>query len=302
MAGYWTDLYSFVAAAIRSRDAVYIVLSDDAVAASKLAMSSITQWKPGTWGNGGHTDWRTAGVALTQHPRVQLIAVGEFGSALLVGGGDRHEEAIASPDSSPDDRGPLRGVRCVDGEIVVVGMDRQVYLRKDDNAWVSFERGIPRNTDPKAISGFEAIDGRSMDELYAVGWDGEIWYCDHGTWTAQSSPVNTVLVDVCCAGDGFVYACGRNGMLIKGRAGQWEVLAQTGFAEDLWNLAWFDGRLYASSMDAVYVLDDGELGPVYMGEDQAKTCYRLTTGDGVMWSIGAKDLMCFDGTAWTRID
>ena len=39
-----------------------------------------------------------------------------------------------------------------------------------------------------------------------------------------------------------------------------------------------------------------------MGEDQAKACHRLTTGDGVMWSIGAKDLMCFDSTAWTRID
>ncbi|MEY4561754.1 MAG: hypothetical protein RLZZ618_1031 [Pseudomonadota bacterium] len=302
MSGHWTDSFSFLDAAIRSRDIVFVALSGDAAAAEKIAVTNFTQWRPDAWGNGGNTAWRTAGVAIAQYPLVQLIAVGEFGGALLLGSGDRHEELIETPDSSPDNRGPLRGVRRIGDDIIVVGMDRQVYRRTGENAWATFDKGIPRSTDPKVITGFESVDGRSMDDIVAVGWDGDIWVCDHGQWVQQASPVNTVLLSVCCAEDGLTYACGRNGLLIRGRAGQWEVMDQGVFAEDLWSLAWFNGKLYASSMDAVYVLEDGELGPVYMGEDQAKTCFRLTAGDGVLWSIGAKDLMCFDGTAWTRID
>ena len=33
-----------------------------------------------------------------------------------------------------------------------------------------------------------------------------------------------------------------------------------------------------------------------------KTCYRLSADDGVLWSIGAKDVLAFDGKTWTRIN
>jgi hypothetical protein len=302
MAGYWTDIFSFVTATIRNRDCTYIVLSDDAAAEQKIPMSSIISYKPDGWGDGGQTTWRTAGVSVVRQPLEQLIVVGEYGTALLVGGGDRHEEAIVTSDSSPAKRGPLRGVRSVENQILVVGMNRQVYRRVGHDSWENFDTDIPRNSASEIVSGFEAVDGFSMSEIYAVGWDGEIWCCENETWAAQASPANSVLVDVCCGGDGFVYACGRNGLLIKGKKGQWDIVDQGAFSEDLWNLAWYKNRLYASSMDNVFVLEDGELSPVYMGDDQAKTCYRLCTGDGIMLSIGAKDIMSFDGASWTRID
>jgi hypothetical protein len=302
MAGYWTDLFSFVAAAIRNPNSIYIVLSDDEAVERKIPLSSIVNWKQDGWGDGGQTTWRTAGVAMIRHPLAQMIAVGEYGAALLLGSGDRHEETILTSDSSPEKRGPLRGVRSIENEILVVGMNRQVYRRVGHDSWGNFDLGIPRDSNSKVVSGFEAIDGFSMSEIYAVGWDGEIWCCENGTWIAQTSPVNSVLVDVCCGGDGFVYACGRNGLLIKGKKGQWDIVDQGVFSEDLWNLAWYKNQLYASSMDNVFVLVGGELSPVYMGEDQAKTCYRLCADDGIMLSIGAKDVMSFDGVTWTRID
>lgn len=302
MAGHWTDSFSFVAAAVRDKTCIFVVLSDDAVAQKKIPMSGIVQWVPDGWGDGGQTVWRTADVEMIRHPLIQMIAIGEYGAALLIGSGDRHEETIVTSNSSPAKRGPLRGVRSIENEILVVGMDRQVYRRAGHDSWENFDLGIPRNSDPKAVSGFEAVDGFSMSEIYAVGWDGEIWCCENGTWVAQASPANSVLVDVCCGGDGFVYACGRNGLLIKGKKGQWDIVDQGAFSEDLWNLAWYKDRLYASSMDNVFVLEDGELSPVYMGEDQAKTCYRLCTDDGIMLSVGAKDIMSFDGAKWTRID
>ena len=303
MPGHWTDLYSFVTGAIRRNDLAYLVLSNDNANEAKIPLSAVVQWKPSGWGDGGQTMWRTAGAAITKHPLEQLILVGEFGGALVLGGGDRHEEAIESTDSRPTDRGPLRGVRRLGEAIYVVGMDRQVYRREGANAWSSCDQGIPRDPNPRSISGFEALDGFSERDLYAVGWNGEIWNRFDERWQQEASPVGQVLLDVCCGGDGFIYACARNGVLVRGKRGHWEVLDLGVFSEDLWSLAWFNGRLYAASMETVFVLgDDGQLASVDMGNDRAKTCYDLITGPGVMWSIGAKDVMSFDGQQWARID
>jgi len=40
----------------------------------------------------------------------------------------------------------------------------------------------------------------------------------------------------------------------------------------------------------------------WTNDDKPATCLRLTAADGVMWSIGAKDVLSFDGKTWTRID
>jgi hypothetical protein len=303
MTAYWTDLYSFVAGAIREKDLAYLVMCFDSASEKKIPLASVVQWEPDGWGDGGHVRWRATGAAITKHPREQLIVVGELGDALVLGGGDRHEETVESGDSKPADRGPLRGVRRIGENIYVVGMDRQVYRRDAVDSWSSFDKGIPRDYDPKSISGFEAVDGFSENDIYAVGWDGDIWNCVDGGWHQETSPVGQVLLDVCCGGDGLVYACARNGVLIRGKRGEWETLDFGEFSESLWSVAWFQGRLYAASTDSVFVLgDDDLLAPVYMGEDHAKTCYRLVTGAGIMWSIGAKDVMSFDGQKWIRID
>lgn len=296
MAKHWTDIFSYLTGAIRYNDLGYMVLTSDEAEERNIPVSHIIQWEPEGWGNGGEVRWRTAGVAIAKHPLEQFIVVGEFGNVLLIGNGDRHEEII----TGSTDRGPLRGVRCIDDEILVVGMNRQVYKRIDAHQWITFDEGIDR---PEDVTGFESINGFNRDSLYAVGWDGEIWHCSNGKWFREKSIVDTVLVDVCCADDGFTYACGRNGVLIRGKNGHWESLSQNNFTESLWSLAWFDGKLYASSMENVFVLQDNNtLSAVYMGEDRAETCYKLATGAGLMWSVGAKDVMCFDGNSWTRVD
>jgi hypothetical protein len=40
--------------------------------------------------------------------------------------------------------------------------------------------------------------------MYAVGWGGEIWWRDHGTWRRIDSPVSVNLNALCCAEDGHV--------------------------------------------------------------------------------------------------
>jgi len=177
-----------------------------------------------------------------------------------------------------------------------------VYRREAVNQWEGLETGARPKTPGDPVVGFEAVDGFSEREMYAVGWEGEICRFDGKQWSACVSPTNSVLVDVCCAGNGVVYACGRNGLIVSGRHDAWTVKDVSPFGEDIWSIAWFNDRVYFGTMDAVFVLDGDALRVVKMGEDAPKTCYDLVTGAGMMWSIGTKDVMSFDGSRWSRID
>jgi hypothetical protein len=301
MAGHWTDLYSFVGGAIRQTDLGYLVLSNDDAAEKKIPMAGIVQWEPEGWADGGTVNWRAAGVAVVRKPLEQLCVVGEFGEVLMLGSGDRHDERIGKGKNSPGERGPLRGVRTIGEHVYCVGMDRQAYRRDAARKWTPITQGLPPAEDDD-VAGLEAIDGFSETEIYAAGWDGEIWQFDGQAWLQRDSPVNTVLVDICCAEDGWVYGCGRNGVLVRGRNEDWSVLDLGGFSDDLWSLASYSGRLYVATMEYVLLISDKGLEVVDMGRDRPKTCYKLAAAQGLLWSIGAKDVMQFDGTTWTRID
>ena len=63
----------------------------------------------------------------------------------------------------------------------------------------------------------------------------------------------------------------------------------------------FNGQLYVSSNSFVYRLEDGKLNPVDFGDEFVQACYLLSAADGIMWSIGNKDVMEFDGSSWKRV-
>jgi hypothetical protein len=106
---------------------------------------------------------------------------------------------------------------------------------------------------------------------------------------------------VFCAWDGEVYICGQRGILLKGRGARWEVIEQQETQEDLWDLQWFNGKLYLSTTRMLYTLEGDRLERVETGDEIAGSCYHLDAADGILWSIGAKDILQFDGQEWTRI-
>ena len=236
------------------------------------------------------------------HPLEQVIFLGETGQITCIGSGDIHDEQVGSDKSSPADRGPMRGIRTIGEQVYAVGMNRQVYRRNIVGGWSCIDDGArpPKNSD--IVVGFEATDGFDEKEIYSVGWDGEIWQYDGKIWSNKISPTNLILVDVCCAGDGTVYACGRVGTLIKGRRDKWESIDQPSFTDDIWNLVWFRDKLYLSTFDCIYTYEDDSLIKVNFGNDPPETCFHLSVRDGVLCSIGAKDVMIYDGKTWSRIE
>lgn len=302
MPGHWTHTFSFVTGAVRFLDLAYIAMSGDELDREKIPHTYFSEWDAGTWRDLGKTLWPTAGVAIARKPIQQMCAVGLYGQVKLAGSGDLHEEQIGTSQDAIRARGPLRGVRTIGEHVYVVGMNRQVWRRDDADQWSSIDQGARPAAGSQAVVGFEAVDGFSERDIYAVGWDGEIWHYDGSTWQQKLSPTNIVLTRVLCAGNGVVYASGRKGLLLSGRDDSWEVIDHASMIDDIWDLAWYQDKLYLSTMYGLFTLDQDKLLAVDFGEDSPDSCYHLSTADGVLWSIGGKDIMAFDGNNWTRID
>ena len=300
MSGHWTDKYSFTTGAVRFHDLGYLILTDDSIDQTDIPHSQFITWDAGQWGNAGQKSWTTVSACICKHPTEQMVAIGPYGEAMLIGGGDIHEEEIEDGEDSPNLRGPLRHVRCIGDRAYAVGMNRQVYRRDGVNQWNLIDHGVRPEND--VVAGFESVDGFSEVDIYAVGYEGEIWHYNGSVWNRIESPTNQILNDVCCSENQKVYACGRLGLLLQGRFDQWEIIAHNSLTEDIWSLAWFNDELYVATMRSLCVLRGGQLVPVVFGEDVPSSFFHLTTTKGVLWSIGKKDVMAFDGKQWTRID
>jgi hypothetical protein len=236
---------------------------------------------------------------VTTVPKEQLVAIGSNGDVVVVGQGEWKEEHVFGKSKEADSSWEFSEVREIAGKAYAVDMDRRVFRRDKPGVWTILNAGLPEAGDE---DGLESIHGFSEDDLYAVGWEGQIWHYNGKKWRPVDSPTNVLLNSVVCAGDGYVYACGLAGILLRGKGTQWKAIEQEDVELDLWDVEWFDGKLYVSTMQFLYTLEGDGLELVEFDDDIPKTCYHLSTRDGVLWSIGAKDVMEFDGKEWTRIE
>ena len=85
--------------------------------------------------------------------------------------------------------------------------------------------------------------------------------------------------------------------MLRGRHDEWEIVDVKTFAHDLWDIHWF-GKVYLATMTDVYTYTAAGLEPVDFGPDPPASCYRLTSAQGVLWSVGSSDIVSFDGTQW----
>jgi hypothetical protein len=284
-----------VRGAARLHDLCYILSKGKALVADDIAHTSVIGLYRGQWGKAAMVPWNSTAIAVAKLPAVKLVFVGEDGQACAYASGDLQNEVI-----SPAPR-MIRNARCVEGFVYACGMDRQVFRRAAESTWTDVS---PPARKRAARGGFEAIDGYSEDELYAVGWNGEIWHFDGKRWMDRSGPTNVILSAVCCAGDGVVYAAGQQGVMVRGRDAAWEIIPWEGdVSADLWDLCWFDEKLYIATMTGLYVLKGNTVAEVkFPAKVGRPTCFSLTAADGVLWSIGRDDVIAFDGKSWQRYD
>ncbi|AGU47748.1 hypothetical protein VAPA_1c06180 [Variovorax paradoxus B4] len=277
--------------AARFQDLVYLALQDKKLHKKAVAHTRLVSVDEGEIANVKDLPWRAAGMCVAKLPGEKLVVVSGDGAVFTYVGGNEGSEKIR-------DAFDLRTCACIEGHAYAAGMNREVFRRAREGQWSAMHApGVEGDDD---VAGFEAIDGFGANDLYAAGWEGEVWHWQGSAWTQCESPVNVVLSGICCAGDGHVYACGQSGTLLRGRGEDWEVLETEGLIDDFWDVRWFMDRLYVASMSALYVLQDDALVAVDFGRDAPDSCYKLTDAEGVLWSIGQQNIFSFDGAAWRR--
>lgn len=246
----------------------------------------------------GDANYDAFALALVSHPEPGLVSVAGAGyySAISASGsvsGDLFDNSRPLP--SVPRTGGIRAVASIGGRAFAAGLRGMVYRLDRPRRWTRIDDGLPADFDVLAI------DGASDTDLHAVGREGGIWHFDGKGWRAGESPTSATLRTVHHAEGGDAHAAGDDGTLLQRRGGVWERIAHGCTDAAIWSLAEFQGRLYASTLSALYRLDGDRLVEVDFGDDRPASCRRLSVCDGQMWSAGEFDLMAFDGERWSRI-
>lgn len=287
-----SDTREFIRGAASRRDRVYTITKMRDLIRDEVAHASVIGLEAGRWVSVETVDWDASAIAIARLPAPRIVVVGEDGDVVTKAG-----SAIGS-ETLPGEPVAIRNARTIAGQTYACGMQRQVYRRIGEAQWI--EMSAPRGAPTEPI-GFEAIDGYGENEIYAVGWGGELWEHDGTRWSQHAVPTNVVLAAVCCAPNGTVYAAGQQGIMLRGRHAAWDIIDWTDPVEaDLWDLCWFQDKLYVSTATGLCTLDGQALVDVDFGPLGALSCFSLTSAEDTLWSIGHADVASFDGKTWRR--
>jgi len=246
-------------------------------------------------------NWNAISLAIDPADQQRCVYLGEAGQIAVSDHGSITE--LGQIQTCPD-TGPLRAVRMILPDFTVaVGTGLQAYWSRDLRDWHVMPV-VSDSADPVWELSLESISSFGLDDMYAVGWGGKIYRNRNMTWQTLDAPTNLDLYRLLCAPDGFVYACGDEGILLRGRENIWTVIQQNVTREKIWDLVFFDGRLYLSTMHLLYELRGDELRQIpspASGPFPVST-YRLGATRDVLWSIGEKELYELQaGGQWTRL-
>jgi hypothetical protein len=232
-------------------------------------------------------------------PKDRWVFLNSEGGVYVVGGGDNSFEKPLPI----TERATMTRVRCLsDGKAYAVSSMRNVFRRDEQSQWTDLSVPIQESEESIINSiGFDAIDAFSETDIYACGSDCDMWRYDGKTWRKIPLPSNSLVSDMVCAGDGFVYVACWDGKVIKGRNDQWKIIQQDDISQ-LDAIAWFNGAVYISTWNRLYQLQESTLKPVTFenGYKQA-FCGFLAAGHGLLISAGPKEAHIFDGNQWEQI-
>lgn len=283
-------------AVARLSDRGYIAAAD-----TNLVMEDphaiIFKWDKGQFSQGDR-NYNAHSLCIIDKPEPGFVDISEQGYyGVTTANGLTCGDILESSHPPPKEAryGGFRSVSEIAGQAFAVGLRGLVYRLDEIKLWTRIDDGLPKTFNIQAIHGFDATN------IYAVGRDGEVWHYDGKVWDKFDVPTNANLTSVKCATDGKVYITGHGGALLCGFSQTWEVINHEIADEDFWDVEWFEDKVYVSSMSSVYRLEGQRLVKVDFGNDPPKTCYQLSTADGVMWSNGKDDITSFDGKVWTRI-
>lgn len=284
-------------AIVRTKGIGYIYACDLEKERDDIPHTVTFKWDRGNFVR-GDCNYNAHTVCITAKPLLSLVNLSEAGMYSIVSSKGSYSGNIlddSHPSSNKPRFGGFRALAEIEGEAYAVGFGGMVYRLDGIKSWTRMDEGLPDTFDIEAVHGFSSSD------IYAVGHNGEAWHFDGSNWSECHLPTNANLTNIKCTSIGKVYITGHDGILLQGSNNLWEIIDHQNTDHDIWDIEWFDGHLYVSTLHAVYKLNGHNLEEVDFGEDKPSSCYQLSSAEGVMWSNGEYDIMSFDGVTWTRV-
>jgi len=203
------------------------------------------------------------------------------------------------------DYGYVYAIRQIGSSLYVCGSNRQVYRRGEEGQWVHVDQDILLPSGDTSMRCFMDIAGLSENAIYAVGYHGEVFYFDGNRWASIDTRRDEDLFKIKIVSEEEVYVVGANGTLLKGNYRDGFVdLSAIEDNQRFTGIEVFEGRAFLASNLGLFVFDPAQkkISPYRTGlVPELTDCHVLEARDGVMWSIGFKDIASFDGNGWTRL-
>lgn len=283
---------------------VYLVAGDDQLTDQHRPISFAMHWTKGHWTVAQLPFVATSVATCPMREGAWIIGPHAFGAQWL---NEEPSEFVIDPtDRGPQHYGDVTDISCIGGRPVAVGMSRTVYAR-DDDGWKRIDFGT-RIDDESSDAGFTTTCGVSINNLYAFGWDGEIWQRLNDFWEQKNSPTNLILQQSILSSRGLIFACGQKGTIISGSMEEWAQLENHGIEENFWGITEFNEIIYICSTKSLYALKNNELEIININlgsisDDAPLTFYRLCADGPRLWSAGRRHLLVMEaGEAWRKIE
>ena len=296
---------SFVSGYVQDIEHILVTAQIDELAEVGEPDSFVLSWKHSDykWWETCDLEWSVTRICVFSGQTEQIFATGPLGRVVIHENNGMREEDIDSSSKGISLHGDIRDLEFIGEHLYATGMGRQVYRRVGDDHWVHQDLGVLQHLSITEVTGFNSIDGLDEDDIYAVGFYGEIWQFHKQSWQQLESPTNVILNKVKVIGKDLVYVCGQQGMLLVGAKNQWKIIEHDVTKDQIWDMEWFHNSLYLTTDTCIYRLhSDQTLELVDINLGYQITCGFLHAKDGLMVATGRKDIVWTnDGVIWQDI-
>ena len=151
------------------------------------------------------------------------------------------------------------------------------------------------------------VNGPHEEEIYVCGTKGTILAWNGSSFASLPPVTDAALVKILVEDERRIWICGREGVLLRGnRHDGFRSVTMSSGRQLFTSITSYDGRIYlASNADprGLFVYHRGRLDRVWSGlKPDILDVHTVDSSEGVLWVVGSKDIVRFDGTHWERID
>lgn len=299
-----SSLFSFVAGWVQSRDVLRVLAQSDELNSKNNANTTLLKFLPAQNQKFSfHLQWTATKIVAVEQPAVQVIAVAPHGQVNVGTAAGDTTEQIGTQKEGPSVHGLIRDLRLIGKTVFAAGMGRQVYERASAGTWVPVHGSILQPLSLTEVRGFNALHGLAEAEIAAAGWYGEIYRRRGNVWSREDSGTNVILNDIHIAPDGTTYACGQKGTLLRNTGSGWELIDHQATDREIRSLQWFADQLFLATDQQLFSMDRAGNIKAVKVTSQSSTFYALHAADGVLLSVGLKDVWwTTDVKKWHRLD